>query len=69
MRKPAANLARRWQLEPLDNAGSLFRGLAAQGQVLDMGLVRTVGTAYQRIVLDLCSNTLEGPAVPVAPLP
>ena len=27
------------------------------------------GSIGQRIVLDLCSNTLEGPAVPVAPLP
>ena len=27
------------------------------------------GSVGQKIVLDLCSNTLEGPAVPVAPLP
>jgi LysM repeat protein len=27
------------------------------------------GSIGQRIVLNLCSNTLEGPAVPVAPLP
>jgi hypothetical protein len=27
------------------------------------------GTVGQRIVLDLCSNTLDGPALPVAPVP
>ena len=27
------------------------------------------GTVGQRIVLDLCSNTLDGPALPVAPAP
>ena len=35
---------------------SLFRGLAAQGQVLDLGLVRSVVTAYQRIALDLLDS-------------
>jgi glucosyl-3-phosphoglycerate synthase len=39
-----------------DIALGLFRGLAAQGQVLDLGLVRSVVTAYQRIVLDLMDS-------------
>ena len=39
-----------------DIALGLFRGLAAQGQVLDMGLVRSLVTAYQRIVLDLLDS-------------
>jgi glucosyl-3-phosphoglycerate synthase len=46
-----------------DIALSLFRGLAAQGQVLDMGLVRTVGTAYQRIVLDLMDSYADDAAI------
>ena len=37
-------------------AVSVLRGLAAQGVVMDMGQVRTVVTAYQRIVLDLMDS-------------
>jgi glucosyl-3-phosphoglycerate synthase len=39
-----------------DIALGLFRGLAAQGQVLDLALVRSLVTAYQRIVLDLLDS-------------
>jgi glucosyl-3-phosphoglycerate synthase len=39
-----------------DIAIGLFRGLAAQGQVLDLALVRTLVNAYQRIVLDLLDS-------------
>ena len=39
-----------------DIALGLFRGLAAQGQVLDMALMRTLVTAYERIVLDLLDS-------------
>lgn len=39
-----------------DIALSLLQGLAAQGQVLDKGHIRTVVTAYQRIVLDLMDS-------------
>lgn len=39
-----------------DIALGLFRGLAAQGQVLDMALLRTLVTAYERIVLDLLDS-------------
>ncbi len=35
---------------------SILRGLAAQGVVMDLGLVRTLVTAYQRIVLDLMDS-------------
>ena len=46
-----------------DIALSLFRGLASQGQVLDMGLVRTLVTAYQRIVLDLMDSYADDAAI------
>jgi glucosyl-3-phosphoglycerate synthase len=46
-----------------DIATSLFRGLAAQGQVLDLGLVRTLVTAYQRIVLDLLDSYADDAAI------
>lgn len=39
-----------------DIALGLFRGLAAQGQVLDLPLVRSLVNAYQRIVLDLLDS-------------
>lgn len=39
-----------------DIARGLFRGLAAQGQVLDLPLVRSLVNAYQRIVLDLLDS-------------
>lgn len=39
-----------------DIALGLFRGLAAQGQVIDLPLVRSLVTAYQRIVLDLLES-------------
>ena len=39
-----------------DIALGLFRGLAAQGQVLDMALMRSLVTAYERIVLDLLDS-------------
>ncbi len=39
-----------------DIALGLFRGLAAQGQVIDLPLVRSLVTAYQRIVLDLLDS-------------
>jgi len=42
---------------------SLFRGLASQGQVVDLGLVRTVVTAYQRIVLDLMDSYAHDAAI------
>jgi hypothetical protein len=46
-----------------DIATSLFRGLASQGQVLDLGLVRTLVTAYQRIVLDLMDSYADDAAI------
>jgi glucosyl-3-phosphoglycerate synthase len=46
-----------------DIATSLFRGLACQGQVLDLGLVRTLVTAYQRIVLDLMDSYADDAAI------
>jgi glucosyl-3-phosphoglycerate synthase len=39
-----------------DIAMSVLQGLAAQGQILDKGHIRTVVTAYQRIVLDLMDS-------------
>lgn len=39
-----------------DIALGLFRGLAAQGQVVDGALVRALVNAYQRIVLDLVDS-------------
>ena len=39
-----------------DIALGLFRGLAAQGQVIDLSLVRSLVNAYQRIVLDLLES-------------
>lgn len=42
---------------------SLFRGLASQGQVVDLGLVRTVVTAYQRIVFDLMESYAHDAAI------
>ncbi|MFM7463980.1 MAG: glycosyl transferase [Cyanobium sp.] len=42
---------------------SLFRGLASQGQVVDLGLVRTVVTAYQRVVLDLMDSYAHDAAI------
>lgn len=39
-----------------DIALGLFRGLAAQGQVLDMALMRSLVSAYARIVLDLLDS-------------
>ncbi|NBS16789.1 MAG: glycosyl transferase [Gammaproteobacteria bacterium] len=39
-----------------DIALSVLQGLAAQGQILDKGHLRTVVTAYQRIVLDLMES-------------
>lgn len=39
-----------------DIAMSVFQGLAAQGQILDKGHIRTLVTAYQRIVLDLMDS-------------
>ena len=46
-----------------DIAQSLFRGLAGQGQVLDLGLVRTLVTAYQRIALDLIESYADDAAI------
>ena len=46
-----------------DIASSLFNGLASQGQVLDLGLVRTVVSAYQRIVLDLLDSYAADAAI------
>ena len=46
-----------------DIAFSLFNGLASQGQVLDLGLVRTVVSAYQRIVLDLLDSYAADAAI------
>jgi glucosyl-3-phosphoglycerate synthase len=46
-----------------DIAFSLFSGLASQGQVLDLGLVRTVVSAYQRIVLDLLDSYAADAAI------
>ena len=46
-----------------DIAQSLFRGLASQGQVLDLGLVRTLVSAYQRIVLDLMDSYADDAAI------
>jgi glucosyl-3-phosphoglycerate synthase len=64
----------RFDLSPSDGSGglgrmsrdialSLFRGLASQGQVLDLGLVRTLVTAYQRIVLDLMDSYADDAAI------
>ena len=39
-----------------DIALSILQGLAAQGVILDKGHLRTVVTAYQRIVLDLMES-------------
>lgn len=39
-----------------DIALGIFRGVAAQGQVLDAALVRTLVNAYQRIALDLLDS-------------
>lgn len=39
-----------------DIALRVMQGLAAQGHVLDLGLIRTIVTAYQRIVLDLMDS-------------
>ncbi|MFZ4731340.1 MAG: glycosyl transferase [Pirellulales bacterium] len=39
-----------------DIALGLFRGLAAQGQVIDLALVRSLVNAYQRIVIDLLDS-------------
>ena len=46
-----------------DIAFSLFSGLASQGQVLDQGLVRTIVSAYQRIVLDLLDSYAADAAI------
>lgn len=46
-----------------DIALGLFRGLAAQGQVLDLPLVRSLVNAYQRIVLDLLDSHAADAAI------
>jgi len=46
-----------------DIATSLFQGLASQGQVLDLGLVRTLVSAYQRIVVDLMASYADDAAI------
>ena len=46
-----------------DIAQSLLRGLAAQGQVLDLGLMRTLVPAYQRIALDLIESYADDAAI------
>ena len=46
-----------------DIALGLFRGLAAQGVVLDLPLVRVLVNAYQRIVLDLLDSHAADAAI------
>lgn len=59
MDKPEAGLNRMSR----DIALGMLQGLAAQGQVLDLGHVRTVVTAYQRIVLDLMDSYADVAAI------
>ena len=46
-----------------DISVSVLQGLAAQGQILDLGHVRTIVTAYQRIVLDLMDSYADVAAI------
>jgi len=46
-----------------DIASSIFEGLTAQGQVIDEGLIRTVVSAYQRIVRDLMDSYADVAAI------
>lgn len=42
---------------------AVMQGLAAQGQVLDIGHIRTIVTAYQRIVTDLIDSYMDVAAI------
>jgi glucosyl-3-phosphoglycerate synthase len=46
-----------------DIALRVMQGLAAQGHVLDLGYVRTIVTAYQRIVMDLIDSYADVAAI------
>lgn len=46
-----------------DIALRVMQGLAAQGQVLDLGHIRTIVTAYERIVLDLIDSYVDVAAI------
>lgn len=46
-----------------DIALRILQGLAAQGQVLDLGHMRTIVTAYQRVVRDLMDSYADDAAI------
>lgn len=46
-----------------DIALRIMQGLAVQGHVLDLGYIRTIVTAYQRIVLDLIDSYVDVAAI------